>query len=343
MDAVCARYLAQGADARVVEVLLANRTASTYARYEGIWNKFVGFCADQGVDPWTSGIGLILSFIEGLRSEAGWCDSTVRSYASAISFYRGKIDGKTVFTHDLMAEYLSGIKKVVVRALPQDEQWDVALVLRALQDAPFEPMQTAEIKFVSAKVAVLLALTTAARVSELTALTITGITFSGDYKVIINQDPAFAPKHVATLYRRTPVVLRAYFPEPQGELETRRHLLCPVRAVRLYMQRTSDSRRTQQLLVTYGGRTPGSALSSQRLSHWLRDGIAAAYQTVGKRAPMLKAHSTRGMATSIAVKANVDWDAIRNIAGWTGDQTFMRFYYRDVESRSVAEAVLDQA
>ena len=194
-----------------------------------------------------------------------WCDSTVRSYASAISFYRGKIDGKTVFTHDLMAEYLSGIKKVVVRALPQDEQWDVALVLRALQDAPFEPMQTAEIKFVSAKVAVLLALTTAARVSELTALTINGITFSGDYKVTINQDPAFAPKHVATLYRRTPVVLRAYFPEPRGSSETRRHLLCPVRAVRFYLQRTADIRRTQQLLVTYGGKTPASALSSQRL------------------------------------------------------------------------------
>ena len=68
-----------------------------------------------------------------------------------------------------------------------------------------------------------------------------------------------------------------------------------------------------------------------------------AYQTMGKQAPMLKAHSTRGMATSIAVKAGVDWDAIRDLAEWTGDQTFMRFYYRHVENRSVAEAVLDQA
>ena len=49
------------------------------------------------------------------------------------------------------------------------------------------------------------------------------------------------------------------------------------------------------------------------------------------------------MATSIAVKAGVDWDSIRDLAGWTGDQTFMRFYYRHVENRSVAEAVLDQA
>ena len=185
-------------------------------------------------------------------------------------------------------------------------------------------MSTAEIKFVSAKVAVLLALTTAARVSELTALTINGISFSGDYKVTINQDPAFTPKHVATLYRRTPVVLRAYFPEPRGSSDTRRHLLCPVRAVRFYLQRTADIRRTQQLLVTYGGKTPGSALSTQRLSHWLRDGIALAYQTMGKQAPMLKAHSTRGMSTSVAVLSAVDWVAIRDLAGWQGDKTFFK-------------------
>ena len=219
----------------------------------------------------------------------------------------------------------------------------VACLARSPRALPFEPMSTADMKFVSAKIAVLLALTTAARVSELTALTIDGITFSGDFKVTINQDPAFAPKHVATLYRRVPVVLHAYFPEPKDSRERRRHLLCPVRAIRFYLQRTADIRRTQQLLVTYGGRTPGSALSTQRLSHWLRDGIALAYQAMGKQAPMLKAHSTRGMAASIAVLSAVDWDAIRDLVGWQGDKTFLRFYYRHVEVRSVAEAVLDQA
>ena len=56
---------------RFVEVLLANRTTSTYSKYEGIWKRFTGFCAEQGVDPSTSDIGLILSFIEDLRSAAG--------------------------------------------------------------------------------------------------------------------------------------------------------------------------------------------------------------------------------------------------------------------------------
>ena len=58
---------------------------------------------------------------------------------------------------------------------------------------------------------------------------------------------------------------------------------------------------------------------------------------------MLEAHSTRDVATSIVMKAGFDWNAVRAMAGQFGDQTFMRFCYRDVENRSVAEAVLDQA
>ena len=118
---------------------------------------------------------------------------------------------------------------------------------------------------------------------------------------------------------------------------------CPVRAVRLYMQHTSGSRRTQQLLVTDGGISPRSALSSQRPSHWLRDGVALAHLTMGNRAPMLKAHSTRGMASSTGMEASIDWSAVQAIAGRAGDHTSKRFCYRVVTSHSVAEAVLDQA
>ena len=55
-----------------------------------------------------------------------------------------------------------------------------------------------------------------------------------------------------------------------------------------------------------------------------------AYQTLGKRAPMLEAHSTRDMATSIVMKAGFDWNAVRAGTGQVGDQTFIRFCYRDV-------------
>ena len=204
-------------------------------------------------------------------------------------------------------------------------------------------MSTADMGFVTAKLAALLALTTAERGSELTALTIQGLTFSGDYKVTLFPDPAFVPKTVSELSRRAPVVIRAFHPDPRTPEQRRRHLLCPVRAMRIYLRRTSVGRRSQQLLLTYGGRSPGSALSSQRLAHWLVDGITLAYTTMGEPAPRLKAHSTRGTATSIAVLAGVDWEEVRQAAVWRGDLTFMKHYYRYVNVRSVADAVLEQA
>ena len=118
----------------------------------------------------------------------------------------------------------------------------------------------------------------------------------------------------------------------------RLHLSCPVRALRIYLQRTQAVRRSDRLLLTYGGRTPGSALFTQRLVHWLVDGITEAYTREGKTVPKLTAHSTRGTATSVAVLAGIDWEVIRQAAVWQGETTFLRHYYRHVRVWSVADA-----
>ena len=88
--------------------------------------------------------------------------STLRGCVAALSFFRGKIDGKSVFTHNLMTQYLVGTRRLTERAQPRSEVGDASPVLRALQGAPFEPMPAADMACVTAKPAVLLALTTAA-------------------------------------------------------------------------------------------------------------------------------------------------------------------------------------
>ena len=148
---------------------------------------------------------------------------------------------------------------------------------------------------------------------------------------------------MSTITGRTPLVLYAFHPSPRGATQRRLHLLCPVRALRIYLQRTSDSRLSDRLLLTYGGRTPGSALSTQRLAHWLVDGIRLCYTVQGKPAPTLTAHSTRGTAASVAVLAGADWDTVRTQAGWSGDCSFLRHYFRHHRVVSVADAVLAQA
>ena len=51
-------------------------------------------------------------------------------------------------------------------------QWDLTLVLRAMGKAPFEHLDRVPLKFVSAKTALLLDLTSAKRVSDLSALSV---------------------------------------------------------------------------------------------------------------------------------------------------------------------------
>ena len=345
MDAVRARFLARNLDPSVVDVILQARKQVTWVTYLRYWDKFVAFCAERSIDPWTADIGQILSHVESQRSTLGWHFSTIKVCVSAIATFRGSLSvGITAFTHELMAQYLAGARRISedARVLP-DTTWEVSVVFRALQGDPFEPMEVADIKYVSAKLAILLALCSAARGCELTALTVKGLTFSGDLKVTVFPDPSFRPKTVGAIVRRRPLVLHAFHPSPRTAAQRRLHLLCPVRALRIYLQRVTETRLSDRLLLTYGGRTPGSALSTQRLAHWLVDGITMCYALQGMTAPRLRAHSTRGVSTSVAVLSGTDWDTVRETASWSSDVSFLRHYFVHQRVPGVAEAVLAQA
>ena len=80
-------------------------------------------------------------------------------------------------------------------------------------------------------------------------------TVSGVYTVTTYGSPVFAPSHVVTWCRAHGSGFYALAFLGRGALGKGgvTYFLCPVRVVRLDMQRTSGSRRTQQLLVAYGG------------------------------------------------------------------------------------------
>ena len=105
----------------------------------------------------------MLSFLQTLM-ERGLAFSTVKTYAAAISSCHEGFGDKTVFSHPLMKRFLKGVRRErpVTRSLTP--QWDLTLVLHALVKAPFEPLDRMPLKFVSAKTALLQALTSAKRV-----------------------------------------------------------------------------------------------------------------------------------------------------------------------------------
>ncbi len=85
---------------------------------------------------------------------------------------------------------------------------------------------------------------------------------------------------------------------PPEEADPALALLCPVRALRHYVDRTQSFRTSDQLFVCHGGRQKGNAVSKQRMAHWIVDAITLAYQAQGVPCPFrLRAHSTRSVAS----------------------------------------------
>ncbi len=119
---------------------------------------------------------------------------------------------------------------------------------------------------------------------------------------------------------------------PLEEADPALALLCPVRALRLYTNRTQSLRTSDQLFVCYGGQQKGKAVSKQRMAHWIVDAIALAYQAQGVPCPLrLRAHSTRGVASSWALARGASLTDICRAAGWATPNMFARFYSLHVE------------
>ena len=113
-------------------------------------------------------------------------------------------------------------------------------------------------------------------------------------------------------------------------------LLCPVQAVRRYLDRTAAHRpRCDQLFVTAG--RSKKEISKTTVSFWLRKTISRAYEFSGTVLPVPapRARETRGIAPSLLFKKNFAVDQVLKAGTWRRHTTFTRHYFRDLAHRSL--------
>ncbi len=141
--------------------------------------------------------------------------------------------------------------------------------------------------------------------------------------------PGYVPKVLSKSFRSQVVTLHSFHPPPIASSEDERlYMLCPVRALKLYVDHFKVWRKTSQLLVCFGVGRRGLATSKQRISHWVRDAILLAYEVQNLPSPLsLRAHSTRG-----ALFRGVPLEDICVAAGWSSPHTFVKFYNLDVDT-----------
>lgn len=128
------------------------------------------------------------------------------------------------------------------------------------------------------------------------------------------------------------VFLQAFHLPPHATAkEARLHWLCPVRALRIYCERSARWSKSDQLLVCFGSSKKGLPAAKQPISNWIVQAIASAYRVRNLPSPLaVRAHSTRGLASSGALLSGASLVEICEAAGWANPHTFLRFYKLDL-------------
>ena len=207
----------------------------------------------------------VASFLLYLRRSLSLSYFSIASYHSMLSvvfrFVLPELSSHFVL-HDLRSFRME-------RPLPSCRvpPWDLSLVLSFLQ--PFEPLSSCSLRDLTRKVLFLLSLATARRVGELQALSSQVSSSGGD--LFFSYLPEFRAKTESSarpLPRSFSVrSLRDFAGSLPDEL-----LLCPVRALRMYLSRTASL--PSHPFLSFSPCSP--SLSKNALSFFIREVIAEA-------------------------------------------------------------------
>ena len=318
----------------VIDTILSARASSTRQSYASKWGVFDRWCVVHNVDPVNCHIASVLDFMQEKLS-TGTCPATLKVYVAALSACHALIDGMPLGRHPLLSRFLRGARRLRPTVKTKMPSWDLAIVLEGLVETPFEPLESASDRLLTLKMVFLMAITSLKRIGDMQALSISPscLDFApGSVKVILHPHPDYLPKVPFSAVH--PVILEAFCPPPFATPEQEKsYRLCPVRALQTYVHRTSQWRKSEQLFVCYGGGNRGAAATRQTMSHWVRDAIALAYEARGQASPIgLRAHSTRGVASSSALARGAPLQQVCDAAGWSSPHTFIRFYSLDVHA-----------
>ncbi|XP_034750411.1 uncharacterized protein LOC117958235 [Etheostoma cragini] len=209
-----AQYLEAGLTAGAVDTLLSSRALSTRRMYGLKWDVFSAWCRGRMLDLVTCPVVQVLEFLQE-RFSAGLSPSTLKVYVAAISAFHSPSRDGSLGRLPLVVRFLCGTRRMRPATRPRIPTWDLAVVLEALAEAPFEPMESAEAKYQTLKMAFLLAITSLRRVGDLQALSVAPrcMEFApGNVRAILHPIPGYIHKVQSSV--TGPVVLQAFHPPP---------------------------------------------------------------------------------------------------------------------------------
>ena len=289
---------AAGFSSAVAEQSSLARRPSSRALYQLRWSVYRDWCHSNGHSVSRPTLAKVADFIYWLWYTRGLSVSSLRGYRSVLSavfrFHLPSLSSDPVIRDLLRSFSLSSAERVL-----RPPAWDLSKVLTYLVSPAFEPLSQASFRALTLKTLFLLALATAKRVGELQALSSMVTFVAGDACL------SYIPQFVAKSESLTRSIPRSFLVKSLADFAAGLDddlLLCPVRALRLYLLRARSLSLVRHRLFV-SPRRPTRPLSKNAVSFFLREVIPAA----GAARPQvgsLRAHDVRSVSTSVAFHRN---------------------------------------
>ena len=311
---------------------------STQKAYDARWVTFVRWCKNHRIKkPDSASVPNIARFLSFLRDTRKLSGGTIANYLSAIGTVRDVATGTTLAKDPVLKGIIKGFKQVDMKERKfRPPAWDLGIVLRALTQAPFEPLENASIQHLTWKTAFLLSFATAARVSELHALDINTVRFDrGDTGAVhLGLLMDFVAKNQKYGQRDRMFTIKS-LNEILGPDDTEDRSLCPVRALRCYIKRTEPYRKGRSRLFLSCNSTRTEEISRNALASWLRSTINLAYRQSGLSVSGSNPHEIRALAATVALHSNVSVAKIVSGCFWASESIFANHYLRRLSTTDV--------
>ena len=325
----------QGFSEAVAARIEAPQRKSTRSVYEAKWTIFKKWCVTNQVDFRSPPVKSVADFLMYLFEVKKLQPSTIDGYRSAIA---DKLGDTTVnISKDgNLTRLLDSFHRDRPKGRRGVPSWNLSQVLHQLTKAPFEPLREASLKHVTFKTVFLLALGSGKRRSEIHAWQHKNIRHQSDWsKVSLVPSPSFLSKNQLAKEGPesvAPVVIPALAPTLDRSLKSDRSL-CPIRALRYYLDRTSDIRQGKELVFVSFKKGFDKDISPATISSWIKQTVILCYELSDHQAHTLhqvKAHDVRAFAASKAFQLGVSLDQILSACHWKSHNTFTQFYLKDV-------------
>ena len=325
----------QGFSEAVAARIEAPQRKSTRSVYEAKWTIFTKWCDTNQVDFRSPPVKAVADFLMYLFEDRKLQPSTIDGYRSAIADKLGDTP-INISRNENLTRLLESFHRDRPKGRRGIPSWNLSLVLHQLTRAPFEPLREASLKHVTFKTVFLLALGSGKRRSEIHAWQHKNIRHQSDWsKVSLFPSPSFLSKNQLAKEGPesvAPVVIPALAPTLDKSLKSDRSL-CPVRALRYYLDRTSDLRQHKELVFVSFKKGFDKDISPATISSWIKQTVILCYELSDHQTHTLhqvKAHDVRAFAASKAFQSGVSLEQILAACHWKSHNTFTQFYLKDV-------------